>query len=179
MRTLFFGLLAFCALGLGGCWGPLLVETGAQLSAAANTHYWEAVLGKDTIQIKHIIPSSRPSKGLVVIGKQIGIIRPSKSTNFLLLPSLSENENLDTSYYARMDPDFGIYISSYESIQANGDFFGYGLATTLVFYDICMFEPLLDEEGKAYADSLHAAKQDTSIKFIQKPYNPNYRPYSD
>lgn len=167
MRPLFFGLLAFCALGLGGCWGPQIESMSRNLAARAHTHYWEAVLGKDTIQIKYTSPIFYPNKSLIVVGNRTGLMDVQKDTEFFVYAR--ESKNLDIASYSGNEN----WTSTY------GDFSNQPFATTLVFDDICIFKPLLDAEGKAYADSLHAAKQDTSIKFIQKPYNLNYQLTSD
>lgn len=122
------------------CYTPL---SDKLLTIRTDTHYWEGVLGKDTIQIKNV--NSYLCKGIVSVGDSSALLNSYKDVDF----------NLNG-------------VSSTYELSYNTD--------TLDVHDIKIFRSLLDEEGKAYIDSLTKNDASFHLKLTQKPYNPNYSP---
>ena len=150
MRYLLFSCICLCCLNLMSCYQ--LTVRDKLFSLRANTHYWEGVLGKDSIKIKDIRASySLMASGVMVIG----------------------DSSYSFSVY-KFDDIFFDKIRTGPSLSGSHSYF---FDTCFIHvYHAAQFRPLLDDEAKAYLDSL--TKNDTPfhLKLTQKPYNPNYSP---
>jgi hypothetical protein len=126
-----------------GCYTPLSYKL---LALRANTHYWEGVLGKDTIKVKNVVADLR--KGVISVGDSSALFVGFKGVEFY-----SNNEssmyqlsyNIDTLEFWQID----IFRSlSDEEGKA-------------------YIDSLTKNESPQHC---------VRLKLTQKPYNPNYRP---
>ena len=77
MRYLFFSCICLCYLNLMSCYTPLSYKL---LALRANSHYWEGVLGKDTIKVKNVVADLR--KGVISVGDSSALFEGFKGVEF-------------------------------------------------------------------------------------------------